>query len=696
MQMQSPAAIDPPVMSGTELPDAEPVPEHHAAEVQEKLNDLGLHLKHQFDHIKGQRNELEDRWLQDLRQYKGLYEPTEWKRLREDRMRSKLFSRMTRRKVKAYDSRMMEMLFPNGKDRNWSLKSTPEPDTVMTPVAQAMIQERQMEDFQQTVQQLSQERNQPPEQVAQQLQQQGYQPEIDQEEIRRISIAVARACCDRMSNMIADQMAELRYKAICRKVLHSGHVFGLGLFKGPLAQKKQRPVWFNENGQWQMAMQPKLMPYIEFVPIWSWYPDPAARALDDIEYCYQRHVMTRQQVNDLNARPNFNAELIAEYLSEYPDGDAEPLSYETQLDAQDDTTSSQDARTDRRYEVLEYWGVLPSETLQELGLEADPTATYWICCWMLGDVVIRLGATPIQGIDHPYHAYHFEEDETSLSGDGVPALMRDDQSALNATVRAMMDNMASTVGAQYEVNTDLLHPNERTRDIYPNRVWFRRGDSRYPAIRAIEVSSRLQEFLALKQTFETQIHENTLPAYMQGQQAGGAGRTASGLSMLMGSANLDVKDQITSFDLGITRPVVKAFYHWNMQFSDDNNIKGDYEVIAKGSSSLVAKELRASQLDQLLPLLANPQYAQFINNRTLLEEIFKVRDLLDTEILLSPQEYDERQALQQKLQQQGQQLQKLMGLLDRVYKQAPGIVKQSMDKLPANEALNEGLAPGNG
>ena len=696
--MRNPADTDPPAMLDTEYPeDVTDYPEEQAAhdDTQDRLSDLGLHLKNQFDHIKGQRNEIEDRWLQDLRQYKGLYEPNEWTRLREDKMRSKLFSRMTRRKVKAYDSRMMEMLFPNGKDRNWSLKSTPEPDTVMTPVAQAMIQQRMQEEFQQTVQQLSQERNQPPEQVAQFLQANGYQPEIDQEEIRRIMIAVARACCDRMSNMIADQLSELHYKQICRKVLHSGHVFGLGIMKGPLAQKKQRPMWHFDQGQWQMAMQPKLMPYIEFVPVWSWYPDPAARSLNDIEFCYQRHVMTRQQVNELNNRPNFNPELIADYLSEYPEGDAEPLSFETQLDAQDDTTSSQDARTDRRYEVLEYWGVLPAETLRELGVEADPTSTYWISAWILGHYIIRLGAAPIQGIDHPYHCYFFEEDETSIVGEGVPALMRDDQSALNATVRAMMDNMASTVGAQYEVNTDLMHPSERVRDIYPNRVWFRRGDSRYPAIRAIEVSSRLQEFLALKGTFETQIHENTLPAYMQGQQAGGAGRTASGLSMLMGSANLDVKDQITSFDLGITRPMIRGFYHWNMQFNPDENLKGDYEVVARGSSSLVAKEIRAGQLDQLLPLLANPQYAQFVNQRNLLEEIFKTRDLMDTEILLTPQEYDERQALEQQIKQQAQQIQKLMTLLDRVYKQAPSIVKQSMDKLPANEALNEGLAPAN-
>ena len=680
------AATDLPATLATEQPQEQDIPEdlreRYSQNLLSQMSDLGLFLRNQFDHVKGQRVEVEDRWLQDLRQYKGLYEPGEWSRLKEDRRRSKLFSRMTRRKVKAYDSRMMEMLFPAGKDRNWSLKSTPEPDVVMTPVVQAMVLQRQQAKFDEVVQQLSEQRQQPPEMVAQILQQEQFVPEMDQEELRHIAIAAARASCDRMSNMIADQMVEVKYKINCKKLLHSGHIFGLGLLKAPLAQKKMRPVWQFNGEQWGMDMQPKLMPYIEFVPVWSWYPDPAARCIEDMEYCYQRHVMTKTQVVDLTSRPNFNADLIRHYLMEHPTGDAETLNFETQLDAQEDGTNSQDNRTDRRYEVIEYWGILSPEQLESVGMDPDPLETYWVSCWMLGHFVIRFGASPIDGMDHPYHAYYFEQDESSIWGEGVPAIMRDDQAALNSVMRAMMDNMANCVGAQYEVNTDLIHASEKVREIYPNRVWFRRGDSRYPAIRTVEINSRLQEFLALKGTFEQQIHENTLPAYMQGQQAGGAGRTASGLSMLMGSANLDVKDQIANFDLGITRPVIKGFYHWNMQFNDDQMIKGDYEVQAKGSSSLVAKELRATQLDQLLPLLANPQYGRYIDSRKLMEEIFKVRDLLDTEILLSPQEYDEREAMRSQIEQQQQQLQKFMILLDKLYKLAPSLVKQAADKVP--------------
>ena len=610
-----------------------------------------------------------------------MYEPDEQRRLDEEKRGSKLFSRMTRKKVKAFDSRMMEMLFPAGRDRNWSLKSTPEPDMSATPVMQSMIQNRQQALFAEIVQHQAQETGQSPEQVARLLMERRFVPEMDPDEIRKIGLSVADAACSRMSNTIADQMAELKYKHCCKSVLHSGHIYGTGILKAPLAQKKLRPVWQFAQGQWQSVMTPKLLPYIEFVPVWAWYPDPAARSLEDMEFCFQRHVMTRGQVAGLTKRPNFNAELIGQYLREYPAGDADPLSWETYLDNQDSRTRSQDNRTDRRYELIEFWGILNDQQLRDAGLEADPMQSYWVNAWLLGHFVIRIGAAPIEGMDHPYHLYYFEQDESSIWGDGVPAVIRDDQSALNAVVRAMMDNMASTVGPQYEVNTDVLHPGEKTRDTYPGRIWYRRGDSRYPCLRHIEVSSRLQEFLAVKGVFENQIHENTLPAYMQGQQAGGAGRTASGLSMLMGSANLDVKDQIVNFDLGITRPVVRGFYAWNMQFNEDQHIKGDYEVVARGSSSLVAKELRATQLDQLLPLLANPQYNRYVNNRKMMEEIFKVRDLMDTEILLSPEEYDEREDMRQQLQQLQQQLQQMGQVFQQLRKMAPNLLSQVIGRI---------------
>ena len=700
-----------PAISGQQPQQRSPTPQNAARasyELQEKyspelvsqLTDLGVWLRDKFDETQKARRSTEDRWLKDLRQYRGRYEPPEQQRLDEQKTRAKTFAKMTRKKVKAFDNRMLDMLFPAGKDRNWDVKPTPKPASLMTPLAQDLIAQQQQQVFMQQVEQISAQSGEAPEAVAQKLQMGGFVPELDSDTLNNIQLAVAKAACDRMNSEIHDQLSQLHYKQICSKVVHSGHLYGTGIIKGPLSQKITQPVWQNaqslqqpaptqmapnqqQNPQqamqqgWTMAMGETLMPFLEFVPLWAWYPDSSARELEQMEYSFQRHLMTKSQVRTLVSRPNFDAELIEAYLKEFPDGDADLLSWETELDRDDDRNDGNPDRTRNRYELLEFYGVLNDAQLRDLGMDTNR----WVVCWVLGDFVIRADEFPLDGINHPYHLYYHDKDETSIWGDGVPSIMRDDQEALNAVVRAMLDNVANTVGPQYEINTDLLKPGEKTRDIFPNRIWYRRGDSRQPAIRTVETSSRLNEFLQLKATFEQQIHENTLPAYMQGAQAGGAGRTASGLSMLMGSANLDIKEQVMSFDLGITRPLIRGMYLWNMQFNNDDSLKGDYEVVAKGSSSLVAKELRSNQLDQMLPMLMQPPFLPHIDVKKLLEEVFKVRDLLDSEILLTPEQFDERQQMAAQIQELQGQVNMGTALVEQLNRIAPTLLRQAMDRI---------------
>ena len=656
--------------------------EQYTPDLSQQITGLGLWLCDRFSEVETQRLMVEDRWLADKRQYEGRYEPEEWRKLKQHKFRSKLFAKMTRKKVKAFDSRMMEMLFPAGKDRNWAIRNTPNPDVMMTPVAQQLLLQEQQKVADADVQRLAQENNESPEAVIRTLKAGGYVPQVPQEKIREIQLAVAKSTSEQMSRTIADQMTQVSYKLHCKRALHSGHKYGTGILKGPLAQRSQRPVWYFREGKWQMESEEVLNPFLEFVSVWSFYPDNCAKDPDSMEFCFQRHLMIKNKVGQLASRPGFDAEIIRKYLIEFPSGDTSELSWETQVDSDDDRNDTLEERTSRRYQVLEYTGVLNDAFLRDLGLEPDPLKGIWVNVWVLGHFVIRITRSPIKGMDHPYHFYLFDEAEGSFWGNGVPEVMRDDQHALNSIIRAMMDNAASTVGPQWDVNTEYLKPGEKIDEIYPNRIWARRGDGKNPAIRAVEVSSRLGEFLSLKQTFENQIHEATLPAYMQGTQAGGAGRTASGLSMLMGSANLDVKDQITNFDLGVTRSLVAGFYHWNMQFNADENIKGDFEVIARGSSSLVSKEIRTQQLDQLLPLLMNPLYAKYIDQRQLLDEIFKCRDMLDSDILLSEEEFNERQQMQQTISQQQKKLDEGMQLLEKLWKIAPTLVREAMDKIP--------------
>jgi hypothetical protein len=139
--------------------------------------------------------------------------------------------------------------------------------------------------------------------------------------------------------------------------------------------------------------------------------------------------------------------------------------------------------------------------------------------------------------------------------------------------------------------------------------------------------------------------------------ASGAGGTASGMSMLMGAANIMIKDLVSSWDEGVTRSFITGMYRWNMQFHPDSAIKGDFDVKARGSSSLVAREVRAQQLDAFSLAVANPMDAPFIKRDHLLRqraEAHELSDVIKTEDEVAAEQNNEQAAQQQMAQAQMQ------------------------------------------
>jgi hypothetical protein len=217
--------------------------------------------------------------------------------------------------------------------------------------------------------------------------------------------------------------------------------------------------------------------------------------------------------------------------------------------------------------------------------------------------------------------------------------MRDAQKLFNASVRAMLDNAAISAGPIIEANMDLLEPNEDPKDLFPFRVFLRDGqgaDAQAQAIRVYSLPSYTNEFMSMINFFMASADEVTaIPRYMYGdsQHIGGAGKTASGLSMLMGAANITVKDQIKNFDDGITLPFIKGLYFWNMEFSPKENIKGDFEVMAKGSTSLIAREVKAESLVTFMNVTNNPTDLLYTKRDNVLREYSKVMDLDEMDLI---------------------------------------------------------------
>jgi len=488
---------------------------------------------------------------------------------------------------------------------------------------------------------------------------------------------------DNMEREIDDQLAEIKYRSTIRKVLHSGNLYGTGILKGPLVTKKTYKRWSqvpNENPEakpeWKVLKMEKMIPYCEFVPVWDIYPDMSAVEFDNCSYVFQRYMMSRNKVQKLADRPDFRGDAIMAYLQENPDGDAKYENHETWIrnitsdnrispsaKNEGDPQGYSVARLHNKYNLIEFWGYVNASKLKDYGVNIpDSMKDVEVAAnvWMLGPLVIKAILSPIEGVDLPYHFYYFDKDETNLFGEGIPSIMRDPQELANASVRALLDNAAISAGPIIEANIDLLAEGEDPFDIYPFRVFQRVGTGPEAGQQAIRIQNQrayTNEFLGMLNQFVQMGDEvTTIPRYMWGEQSQmkGAGQTATGLSMLMGSVNITLKDQIKNFDDGVTKPYIKAHYFWNMEFNPKENIKGDFNVVAKGTSSLIAKEVKLETLVRYLQVISSfPELIQSL-------DLKKVNDILTDSLELESltKSKEQLQAEQQMRQQQAAHQQK--------------------------------------
>ena len=600
-----------------------------------QVDALGSTLLAEFAQAELDRRQTEERWLSDLRQYKGQYDPAVLSKIGPNR--SKAFVRKTRVKIKTIDSRVADLLFPAGTEKNWEIDTTPVPS--VSPEQKSIVAKR----------------------LAQMAQGQPVPPEVVDEAI----LKMAKEAAKKMAKVIDDQLVEARYKDVAIKTVHSGHLYGTGVMKGPLVERKIRTRFVQQGNSWIAKSETYVVPFVDYVPLWRFYPDMSATELDQCRYAYERHQMTKADLVDLSQRKSFNKERIVNYIKSNPAGEVKLRYFDNELRVIGERNSTQGNKAGT-YEVLERWGWVDGLSLKDAGVNVPDNRThetFFSNVWLLPDgQIIKAVLQPINGVTWPYHMYYFDKDETSIFGEGIAAIMRDDQTMINAATRMMLDNGGITSGPQLEVNPSLLASLDKVEEVFPWKIWLRNNASPgTAAIRAIEMPNNLNNLSGMADRFENNADETTaIPRYMTGENtSSGAAGTASGMSMLMGAANIVIKDLITSYDEGITRPFLQALYRWNMQFHKDNAIKGDFDVKARGAASLVAKEVRARQLNEFAAMTANELDGPYIKRDALLRqraEANELSEVVKTEDEVAAEQNNEMAQMQQQAAIQQQQL----------------------------------------
>ena len=436
-----------------------------------------------------------------------------------------------------------------------------------------------------------------------------------------ITFSPAMVAAKMMQKKIHDQLEESGASKHLRSTAFEMALFGTGVMKGPFAVDKEYPSW-NEDGEYSPSI--KTIPQVSHVSVWNFYPDPDATNMDEAQYVIERHKMSRSQLRGLKRRPFFRSNVIDEaiqlgenYTKEYWEDDLSDYSPDHGIE---------------RFEVLEYWGMVDVDMLLEQGVDIpdelsevdELQANVWICNGKL----LRMVLNPFKPARIPYMAAPYELNPYSFFGVGIAENMDDTQTLMNGFMRMAVDNAVLSGNLILEVDETNLVPGQ-DMSVYPGKVFRRQGGAPGQAIFGTKFPNVSGENLQLFDKARVLADESTgFPSFAHGQTGvSGVGRTASGISMLMGAAQGGIKSVIKNVDDYLLRPLGEGLFRFNMQFDFDPNIKGDLEVKARGTESLMANEVRSQRLMQFMQISSNPTLAPFAKFQYIIREIAKSLEL---------------------------------------------------------------------
>ena len=436
-----------------------------------------------------------------------------------------------------------------------------------------------------------------------------------------IEFSPAKIAAKKMEKKIHDQLEESGASKSLRSSAFEMALFGTGIMKGPFAVDKEYANW-NDDGNYDPVF--KTIPQVNHVSVWNFYPDPDANNVDEAQYVIERHKMSRTQLRNLKKRPYFRDQVIDEVVSfgenynkKYWEDDLSDYAPEHGID---------------RFEVLEYWGMCDTEMLEDNGVDIpdelksfdELQANIWICNGKL----IRMVLNPFKPAKIPYMASPYELNPYSFFGVGIAENMDDTQTLMNGFMRMAVDNAVLSGNLIVEVDETNLVPGQDL-SLYPGKVFRRQGGAPGQAIFGTKFPNVSSENMMLFDKARVLADESTgFPSFAHGQTGvQGVGRTASGISMLMGAAAGSIKTVIKNVDDYLLRPLGEGFFRFNMQFDFDPETKGDLEVKARGTESLMANEVRSQRLMQFLQVASNPALAPFAKFQYVIREIAKSLDL---------------------------------------------------------------------
>ena len=622
-----------------------------AAAMQPQQQDPGQlvsYIKGQFEIFRNHRNTAagwSERLLIALRAFNGQYDATKLNEIRRFGG-SEIYARVIAQKCRAASSLLRDIYL--GQDRPWGIRP-PQNPTVPSSILQS-------------IEQLSQ-------QETALIQQQSGKPP-DPTNVQRRKTALLESAMDAAKKKAAQQARDSEDKI--EDILREGGfyhafaeflvdlpIFPFAVLKGPIVKIIPTIKWPEGGGQPTVEQTPTLT-WCRVSPFDIWWTPGVA----DIENAnvIEKMRLTRAELNDLLDLPGYNQDELRAVLDEYGRGGLYD-NWDT-TDAERSVLENRENPAWNRSQMIscmQFNGNVQGRLLQDYGLAVpDELRDYHVQAWCVGSHVIKCQLSPSPRQRHPYFITSFVKVPGTPVGNGLTDLLSDVQEAANATLRGLINNLSISSGPQVVVNDDRLSPDETGEDLYPWKRWHVRNDpvsnNAQPPISFFMPTSNAQQLIEVYEKFVGIADDvSAIPKYVGGQAgAGGAGRTASGLAMLMGNASKILQTVSANIDRDVFEPALLNLSDLIMLTDTTGLLTGEEKISVQGVNVAVQRETLRQRQIEFLQATNNPtdQHIVGLKGRAAVLRSVSTTIGLDGDEIVPPEQVIEKMEQQQQAQQQ--------------------------------------------
>lgn len=666
-----------------------------AAQAGPELSQLAGYVRNQFDQFQRHRNDAKSGWsermLSALRTFNGIYDATKLMEIRKFGG-SEVYARIVAMKCRGANALLRDVYL--APERPWAIEAPADPD-VPPEIIQNILQLVKIElaSFEMQAAQQAASPTPPPAPTPPPQAMQVGQPTPDSANpgasnnaggavanvpplappptppdagmIRdRVNFLMEAARTAEKKNarkraeIAQDKIEEILdsggfYKALS-EALQDIPLFPFACVKGPIVRIVPDVAW--QGNTPVVTQQPRL--FWERISPLDVYFTPGVSDIESANVI-ERVRFTRAELNDLLDLPGYDQAAVRSVLQEYGNSG---------LVSNQDTTDNERAVHERRenpqtnysgmIDGLEFHGNVQGQMLLDQGVDPeqipDPDRDYMVQLWLIGNYIIKVQITPSPRKRHPYFVSSFEKVPGTPVGNALPDILADIQEVANATLRSLVNNMSIASGPQVEISMNRIAPGENADDIYPWKRWHTLSDpmdnTNQPAIRFFQPNSNAQELLGVYKELNIIADDiSAIPKYMSGGGAtGGAGRTASGLAMLMGNASKILQTVAANIDRDIMFPALQQLFDMLMLTDQTGALRGDEHIRVMGVNVAVQRETQRARQLEFLSITANPLDAQILGTQGRAKVLRTVSNTIgmDGEDIVPPD--DELQQIEQK------------------------------------------------